>query len=94
MNTQAEHQKEPNSPGNPPRSVGRLALGLALYVVLIAGYLFVLRLLGSPLLRLYQTRLGVYALVALGLIAAQGLVLESITTFLAEHLGIVTHEER
>jgi len=94
MTSPSRPQRKSGSPDDPPRPVVRLALGLALYVVLIAGYLFVLRLLGAPLLRLYHTRLGVYALVALGLIILQGLVLESITTFLAEHLGIVTHEER
>ena len=74
------------------RFVRRFAIGLALYGVIIAGYLFVLRLSGEPLLRLYNTHLGSYALLALVLIILQGIALESITSFLAEHLGIVTHE--
>jgi len=75
------------------RFLRRFAVGLTIYAVLIAGYLFVLRLFREPLLGLYNTRMVVYALVALVLIVAQALVLESITMFLAEHLGIVTHEE-
>lgn len=93
MASPSQFQRKSRSPDNLRRPVVRLAVGLALYVLLITGNLFVLRLFREPLLRLYHTRLDVYALVALGLIIAQGLVLESITTFLAEHLGIVTHEE-
>ncbi|MFQ5593066.1 MAG: hypothetical protein ACE5HA_02855 [Anaerolineae bacterium] len=75
------------------RSLRNFAIGIAIYSLFIIGYIFVLRQFSEPLLRLYTTRSVVYALVALALVVVQGLVLESITTFLAEHLGIVTHEE-
>lgn len=71
----------------------RFALGVMLYVILITGYIFVLRLTRVPLLNLYNTRTVVYAVVALFLIVTQGIVLEFITTLLAEQLGIVMHEE-
>lgn len=83
----------PPSAGDRQRLVLRFATGLILYVILITGYIFVLQLSGEPLLKLYNTRTVVYAFVALFLIVTQGIVLEFITTFLAEQLGIVTREE-
>ena len=62
---------------------------LVIYGVLVVVYfLAVLRLLGDPLARLFQGNLTVYAVVALVLIVAQGVLLEVITSFLVERLGL------
>jgi hypothetical protein len=98
-NTDTSTATAPASPTSASQADGqqrfalRFATGLILYCILIAGYFFVLRTVGEPLLRLYNARTVIYAFVGLSLIVTQGVVLESITTFLAEQLGIVTHEE-
>ncbi len=78
---------------NPRRIVRNFVIGLTIYFLLIAGYVFALRWLREPLLKLYDHRMTVYALIGLALIIAQGIILESITNFLVEHVGMVTREE-
>ena len=59
------------------------------YAMLVLGYfLLVLRFLGKPLEQLYANHLTVYAFVALALIVVQGVVLEFVTSFLIDRLGL------
>jgi hypothetical protein len=56
---------------------------LAVYAVLVTGYFFlVLHFLSGWLQELHLHHVKVYALVALGLIIGQAVVLESVTTWL------------
>ena len=69
--------------------VRNFAIEVLVYGVLVLGYfLLVLRLLGEPLHELYTSNLTLYAFVALALIVIQGAVLEFITSFLLERLGL------
>jgi hypothetical protein len=69
-------------------SIKRFALELVVYSLLVAGYfLLVLHLLGGPLADLYVHERKVYAALALGLIVAQGLVLEILTRVLLSWMG-------
>jgi len=62
---------------------------LIVYGVLVATYsIVVLRLLGEPLARLFHSNLVTYALAALGLIVAQGVLLDVITSFLLDRLRL------
>ncbi|MBN1888211.1 MAG: hypothetical protein JW850_09480 [Thermoflexales bacterium] len=72
----------------------RLALEMSLYGGAMAIYfLLVLRFLGEPLLALFRTDLLMYAIVGLVLIAAQGLVLAELTSFLMYRLFRDQHEQ-
>jgi hypothetical protein len=56
---------------------------LAVYAALVVGYFFaVLHFLAGWIAQLEKTHITIYAFVALGLIIAQGIVLESLTTWL------------
>ena len=60
---------------------------LLLYGVVVVAYFFlVLRYLQSWLGNLYQNNLVTYAFVSLGVIVAQGIFLEIVTSFLLNHL--------
>lgn len=62
---------------------------LVLYAALIIVYfLLVLRYLIVPLTFLYSTNPPFYAVLSLVLIVAQAVVLESVTSFLINRLGI------
>ena len=62
---------------------------LIVYGFLVAAYsIVVLRLLGEPLARLFGSNLVTYALAALGLIVAQGVLLDVITSFLLDRLRL------
>jgi putative flippase GtrA len=64
-------------------------LELVIYGVLLAVYfLLVLRFLGEPLVRLFDDNLVVYAAAALGLIVAQGVVLDFVTSLLIRLLNV------
>jgi cation transporter-like permease len=66
-----------------------LAIELVVYAILVIIYSFiVLRLLNAPLTRLFHTNLVTYAFVALGLIVAQGALLDVVTSFLLERLRL------
>lgn len=69
--------------------VRNFVIELIVYGILVVGYFFVvLRLLGEPLARLFHSNLVTYAFVGLGLIVAQGVLLESVTSFLLDQLEL------
>ncbi len=75
--------------GNPRSLLRNFILEMILYGVLVVAYfLAVLRFLGEPLMELYESSLPLYAVVALILIVAQGVVLEWVTSFLINLLGL------
>lgn len=62
---------------------------LVVYGALVVVYfILILQSLGGWLTMLYQDNLPVYAVVALVLIVVQAVVLEKVTTFLIERLGL------
>lgn len=69
--------------------IGSFAVELVIYSVLVVAYfLVVLRLLGDPLYRLYSSSTLLYAFLALGLIVAQAVLLEVVTSFIMGLLGL------
>jgi len=66
-----------------------LALEMLVYAVLLLAYfLAVLRFLGEPLSQLAHLNPWVYAGATLVLIVAQSVVLEIVTSFLIDRLGL------
>ncbi len=66
-----------------------LAIELVVYAILVVIYfVIVLRLLSAPLTRLFHTDLVTYAFVSLGLVAAQGALLDAVTSFLLGRLRL------
>ncbi len=64
-----------------------LLVEVAIYAILLLAYfLLVLQFLGEPLRKLFQENLTLYAFLALGLIVAQGVVLDFVTSFLVQRL--------
>jgi hypothetical protein len=62
---------------------------LVIYGTMVTAYsIVVLRFLGEPLSRLFDSNLGVYALVSLVLIVVQGVLLDAITSFLLDRLRL------
>ena len=75
--------------GNPRSLLRNFILEMILYGILVVAYfLVVLRYLGDPLTELYDANLRLYAVVALALIMAQGVVLEWVTSFLVDIMGL------
>ena len=73
--------------------IRNFAIEIVIYAVLVVGYFFlVLRLIGEPLVKLFNSNLTLYAIVALVLIVAQGVLLEAITSFLIDRLGLENPE--
>ncbi|MBN1148528.1 MAG: hypothetical protein JXA78_14815 [Anaerolineales bacterium] len=71
------------------RLLRNFAIELGIYGILVVAYfLVVLRILGEPLTKLFHQCLEVYAILALLLIIGQGVILEAITSFLVERLGL------
>ncbi|HID86266.1 MAG TPA: hypothetical protein EYP55_02680 [Anaerolineae bacterium] len=69
--------------------IRNLAIELIVYGGLVTGYfLAVLRFLGQPLAGLFGNNLVLYALVSLVLIVVQGVILEAVTSFFIELLGV------
>lgn len=69
--------------------IRNFAIELLVYAALVIAYfLLVLQTLGDWLKELYTTNLTLYAVLALGLIIVQGVILEMVTTFLIERLGL------
>ena len=59
------------------------AIELVVYGILVVAYsAIVLQWLSEPLMHLFNTNLAAYAFVGLGLIVAQGALLDRITSFL------------
>lgn len=75
--------------GNPRSLLRNFILEMILYGILVVAYfLVVLRFLGEPLTELYDSNLRLYAVAALALIVAQGVVLEWVTSFLVDIMGL------
>jgi len=73
--------------------VRNFVIELAVYGVLVTLYaVVVLRLLSGPLNRMFHSNLGTYAVLSLGLIVTQGIVLDVITSFLLEWLNLGQQE--
>jgi hypothetical protein len=71
------------------RMLRNFAIEIVIYGALVILYYFLaLRLLSSPLEHLFREYLPAYALVSLILITAQGVLLESLTSFLLKRLGL------
>lgn len=69
--------------------IRNFVIELSVYALLVIGYfLVVLRFLAEPLNALFHTNLILYGVLALGLILVQGVVLEAITSFLLDRLGL------
>jgi hypothetical protein len=69
--------------------VRNFLLELVVYGALVVAYfILVLQSLGNWLTSLYNNNLTVYAVVALVLIVVQAVILEKVTTFLIERLGL------
>ena len=74
---------------NVRKMIGSFVIELIIYAILVVAYFFaVLRLLGDPLYRLYSSNLTLYAFLALALIVAQAVVLETVTSFIMGILGL------
>jgi hypothetical protein len=69
--------------------VRNFLIELIVYGALVVAYfILVLQSLGNWLTSLYYNNLTVYAVVALVLIVVQAVILEKVTTFLIERLGL------
>ena len=69
--------------------IRNFAIEVVIYGALVVVYfLLVLRFLAEPLENLFDENLVLYALVALALIVAQGALLEFVTSFLLDRLGL------
>jgi hypothetical protein len=65
------------------------AIELVVYGILVLGYfLLVLRYLNSILTELYENNMVIYAFLGLGLVVAQGVVLEYVTSFILTRLRL------
>ena len=74
---------------NSRKLIRNFVIEIAVYGVLVVAYfLLVLQSLGNWLTGLYEDNLQVYAVVALVLIVAQGVLFEKVTTFLIERMGL------
>lgn len=74
---------------NTRRLIRNFLIELILYGILVTIYfLLILRNLSPWLTTLYEENLTLYAIVALALIVAQSVVLEWITSFLVERIGL------
>lgn len=62
---------------------------IVIYAILVIGYFFlVLRLLAQPLKDLFSGNMTVYSFVSLALIVAQAVLLEFVTSFFVDRLGL------
>ena len=69
--------------------IRNVVIELVGYGILVVAYAaFVAPLLEEPLARLFHSNLVTYALAALGLIVAQGVLLDVITSFLLDRLRL------
>jgi len=85
-----QHPKS-KQPVSPPfrQLVRNFLIEMAIYGVLLVGYFYVaLRFLGEPLKRLFDQSLLFYAISGLILIVVQAVVLEFITSWLFDFLGL------
>lgn len=69
--------------------IRNLILELVIYGILLVVYFFaVLRFLGNFLSSIFENHLTLYAILALILIVVQGVLLESITSFMIRMLSL------
>jgi len=69
--------------------IRNFVLELLVYAILVVGYFFlVLRFLADPLKKLFTENLILYAFVALGLVVAQSVLLEAVTSFIMRQAGL------
>jgi hypothetical protein len=69
----------------PEDSLRSFLIEIAIYAVLVVGYLFlVMSFLNRPLKTLFDNHKPVYAVLALLIIVIQGVILESLTTLLVK----------
>jgi len=69
--------------------IRNLVLELVIYAALLVLYFFlVLQYLGDILSKLFESQILTYAILGLGLIVAQGVLLEAITSFLIRLLRL------
>ncbi|MEN8241325.1 MAG: hypothetical protein ABFS17_05350 [Chloroflexota bacterium] len=86
-----DHGSTPEKANLPPfRQMARnMVIEIGVYGILLVGFFFiVLFFLGEPLKRLFDQNLPLYALVGLLLIIAQAALLEFITSWLFDFLGL------
>ena len=75
------------------RYVVNILIELVIYGGLVTIYFFlVLRYLGSPLISLFDRNLCVYAIVSLVLIVVQGVLLERLTFYILDWIGVKRFE--
>ncbi|KAA3648335.1 MAG: hypothetical protein DWQ07_04900 [Chloroflexi bacterium] len=78
---------------NIPLWLRKFILELVIYGLLLLGYfLVVLRFLDMPLQQLFSENLTLYALIGLGLIIAQGFMLDLVVSFILNQLGLNNQE--
>lgn len=87
------HEDDQHHSSTPPlrwkHALRNFLIELGIYGSLVIAYFYLaLRLLVSPLKHLFQTNLPIYAVISLLLIVIQGVLLESLTSFLLERLGL------
>ncbi|HSJ56067.1 MAG TPA: hypothetical protein VLC95_02740 [Anaerolineae bacterium] len=69
--------------------IRNFAIEMVVYSVLLVAYFYLaLRFLGEPLKQMYETRMVVYAILALVLIVAQAVMLEALTSMIVRWLGL------
>jgi hypothetical protein len=69
--------------------IRNFAIEMVVYSVLLVAYFYLaLRFLGEPLKQMYETRMVVYAILALVLIVAQAVMLEALTSVIVRWLGL------
>lgn len=86
-----DHEGNQEKTGNPPfrQMLRNMLIEMAVYGVLLAGYFYVaLRFLGEPLKNLFEQNLTFYAFSGLLLIVLQAVILEFITSWLFDFLGL------
>jgi hypothetical protein len=85
------HEGNPDKTGNPPfrQMIRNLLIEMVVYGLLLVGYFYVaLRFLGEPLKNLFDQSLTFYAISGLILIVVQAVILEFITSWLFDFLGL------
>lgn len=86
-----------NSQINPKHMPRRLLLNLIIELIIYGGlvtlyFLVVLRYLNEPITNLFDNNLPVYAIVSLILIVLQGVLLERLTFYILDWIGLKRFE--
>jgi len=69
--------------------IRNLIIEFVIYAILLVGYFFaVLRLLNDVLERFFENNIVIYAFLGLALIVAQGVLLETLTSYLIRWLEL------